>query len=397
VYERPQAAILSKRLSEPRRLIQAVAGPRQSGKTTLVHQVLARIRRPNRFVTADEPELRGREWLIEQWTASRLQARESGKNGAILALDEIQKIPGWSETVKRLWDEDTAFGLPLRVIILGSAPLLLQRGLGESLTGRFEILHLAHWSFSEMREAFGWDLEKYLYFGGYPGSVPLASDPKRWSRYIRDSLVETTISRDILLLSRVDKPALLRRLFDLGSRYSGQILSYQKMMGQLQDAGNTTTLAHYLELLSAAGIMTGLQKFSGDIARRRGSSPKFQVLNTAILSAFSGLSPKEARKDSQFWGRLVESAVGAYLVNAAAADGIEVCYWRDRNREVDFVVRLGRRIVAIEVKSGRRRDSLPGMEAFSAIFKPFRMLLVGGDGIPIEEFLGMPVEDWLRP
>jgi uncharacterized protein len=396
MYERPQASTLAARLSEPRRLIQAVAGPRQSGKTTLVRQVLARIRRANRYVSADEPELRGREWLAEQWAISRLQARENGKNGAALALDEIQKISGWSETVKRLWDEDTASGTLLHVVILGSAPLLLQRGLGESLTGRFEIFHLTHWSFSEMRAAFHWNLEKYLYFGGYPGSAPLVGDPKRWSRYIRDSLVETTISRDILLLSRVDKPALLRRLFDLGSRYSGQILSYQKMIGQLQDVGNTTTLAHYLELLASAGIMTGLQKFAGDVSRRRGSSPKFQVLNTALLSAFSGLSPKEALKDPQFRGRLVESAVGAHLVNAAAADGMEIYYWRDRNREVDFVLKAGRRIIAIEVKSGRRVESLPGMEAFSAMFKPFRTLLVGGDGIPIEEFLGKPVDDWVR-
>jgi predicted AAA+ superfamily ATPase len=396
MYERAPGSNLAKRLAEPPRLIQAVAGPRQCGKTTLVRQVLTRLKRPSRYATADEPELRGREWIAQQWEASRLQARDNRNGGAILALDEIQKISGWSETIKRLWDEDRASRLPLHVVILGSAPLLLQRGLGESLTGRFEILHLTHWSFSEMRGAFGWDLDRYLFFGGYPGSVPLVEDPDRWSRYVRDSLIETTISRDILLLSRVDKPALLRRLFELGSRYSGQILSYQKMIGQLQDAGNTTTLAHYLELLSAAGIMTGLQKYSGDLARRRGSSPKFQVLNTAILSAYSGLTPQEGAKDPQFWGRLVESAVGAHLVNAAAADGIEVFYWRERNREVDFVVRSGRRIIAIEVKSGKRLEYLSGMEAFCAVFKPFRKLLVGGDGITFEEFLGKPVEDWFR-
>jgi predicted AAA+ superfamily ATPase len=396
MYERAQAAELAKRLLEPRRLIQAVAGPRQTGKTTLVRQVLARIRLPHRYATADEPELRGREWLIEQWTASRLQASQNGRRGAVLALDEIQKISGWSETIKRLWDEDSATGMPLRVIILGSAPLLMQRGLGESLAGRFEVLPLFHWSFSEMRQAFGWNIGKYLYFGGYPGSASLIGEPKRWARYIRDALVETTISRDILLLKRVDKPALLRRLFDVGIRYSGQILSYQKMIGQLQDAGNTTTLAHYLELLEAAGIMTGLQKYSGDAARRRGSSPKLQAMNTGLITAFSGLSPKEAERDSQFWGRLVESAVGAHLVNAVAEDGIEVFYWRDRNREVDFVVRSGRRVMIIEVKSGRRREALPGWAAFSAVYKPFRTLLIGGDGIPLETFLSRPVDSWMK-
>jgi hypothetical protein len=397
MYERPQAAELERRLSEPRRLIQVIAGPRQSGKTTIVQQVLARFPRSNRHITADEPELRDRAWLAEQWNEARLRARESGRSGAILAVDEIQKISGWSETVKRLWDEDTTARIPLRVIVLGSAPLLMHKGLGESLAGRFEILHLGHWAFSEMKEAFGWDLDRYLFFGGYPGSAPLVADPVRWARYVRDSLVETTISRDVLFLSRVDKPVLLRRLFDLGSRYSGQILSYQKMMGQLQDVGNTTTLAHYLDLLSAAGIMTGLQKYSGDVARRRGSSPKFQVHNTALLSAFSGMSPKEAKKDLQFRGRLVESAVGAHLINAAAANELEICYWRDRNREVDFVIKTGRRIVGIEVKSGRRKEALPGMAAFAAAFNPDRTLLVGGDGIPVEEFLDKPVQYWLKP
>jgi uncharacterized protein len=396
MYERPQAADLGRRLSEPRRLIQVIAGPRQSGKTTIVQQVLARFPHPNRYITADEPELRDRAWLVEQWNAARLRARESGRSGALLAIDEIQRISGWSETVKRLWDEDTTARIPLRIIVLGSAPLLMQKGLGESLAGRFEILHLGHWAYPEMRDAFGWDLDRYLFFGGYPGSASLVGDPVRWARYVRDSLVETTISRDILLLSRVDKPVLLRRLFDLGSRYSGQILSYQKMMGQLQDAGNTTTLAHYLDLLSAAGIMTGLQKYSGDVARRRGSSPKFQVHNTALLSAFSGVSLKEAKNDAQFWGRLVESAVGAHLINSAAADELEIYYWRDRNREVDFVVKTGRRIVGIEVKSGRRREALPGMAAFTAAFDPDRTLLVGGDGIALEEFLNKPVQYWLR-
>jgi len=396
MYSRSHTKVLEGRLAEPRRLIQVVTGPRQAGKTTLVQQVLEQTHTLSKYASADEPVLRGREWLVEQWTIARLEARSAGPSGAILALDEIQKIPGWSETVKRLWDEDTAQQTPLRIVILGSAPLLPKRGLGESLTGRFEILYVPHWSFGEMREAFGWDLDRYLFFGGYPGAAPLIDDQARWTRYIRDSLIETTLSRDVLLLTRVDKPALLRRLFDLACRYSGQVLSYQKMIGQLQDAGNTTTLAHYLDLLAAAGMITGLQKFAGDVARRRGSSPKFQVLNTALLSASSGRTVDDARSDPEFWGRLVESSVGAHLANGALADGYELFYWRDRNREVDFVVKAGRRITAVEVKSGMRREVLSGMEAFSAAFKIDRQLLVGGDGIPIEEFLLKPVEHWLR-
>jgi predicted AAA+ superfamily ATPase len=370
-----------------------VAGARQVGKTTLVQQVTDASGLSVRFASADEPTLRGRDWIAQQWEAARLA---TGPEGAILVIDEVQKATGWSEAVKRLWDEDTRTGRPLKVVLLGSAPLLVQQGLTESLAGRFEILRLPHWSLHEMRAAFGFSTEQYLYFGGYPGAAPLAAEVDRWRRYILDALVETTIARDVLLLTRVDKPALLRRLFELGCLYSGQVLSYTKMLGQLQEAGNTTTLAHYLELLAGAGLLLGLDKFSGRIIRRRGSSPKLQVLNTALMSAQWGLSLEEARSDAEVWGRLVESAVGAHLGNAAAAGEIELFYWRERNREVDFVVRAGRKITAIEVKSGRRRDTHPGLGAFADAFKPARKLLVGGDGIALEEFLLRPAADWIR-
>lgn len=375
--------------------MQAVAGPRQVGKTTLVEQVLAGSELPHLFASADEPALRDTAWLSAQWERARLLAAEHA-NGAVLALDEVQKIPGWSETVKRLWDEDTRARRPLRAVLLGSAPLLMQRGLADSLAGRFEVLYLPHWSFAEMRTAFGYSLDQYLYFGGYPGAAPLIEDPRRWRRYVLDALVETTIARDVLLMTRVDKPALLRRVFELGCRYSGQILSYTKMLGQLQDAGNATTLAHYLELLGGAGMLTGLPKYAGATVRQRGSSPKLQVLNTALLTAQSGLSPDEAFADRQFWGRLTESAVGAHLANAAACGLCETFYWRERNREVDFAVRAGRTLIAIEVKSGRAPEALPGLGAFAEAFKPKRALLVGGDGIPLAEFLTRPVGYWLQ-
>jgi len=395
-YVRPLARVLGRRLAAPRRFIQVVAGPRQVGKTTLVRQVLETSRRAFRYASADEPTLRGRDWLEAQWDGARLAARDAGRAGVILVLDEIQKVAGWSETVKRLWDGDTAERRPLRAVLLGSAPLLVERGLTESLAGRFEQIRLPHWSFAEMRDAFGWSLDSYLFFGGYPGAAPLIREPGRWARYIVDSLVETTISRDVLLLSRVDKPALLRRLFQLGCSYSGQVLSYTKMLGQLQEAGNATTLAHYLDLLAGAGMLTGLQKFAGEAVRQRGSSPKLQVLNTALMTAQSALTLAQARRDGEFWGRLVESAVGAHLANAAATGACELFYWRDRNREVDFVVRVGRNVTAIEVKSARGRAVLPGMEAFSAAFGAGRKLLVGGDGIALEDFLARPVEHWVK-
>jgi len=395
-YQRPQGRELARRLDEPRRFIQVVAGPRQVGKTTLVSQVVAASGLGAVQASADEPTLRGRDWLEQQWEAARSLARvKGGRRAAVLVLDEIQKVHGWSETVKRLWDADTARRVRLKVVLLGSAPLLVERGLTESLAGRFELLRLTHWSFAEMRDAFGWTLERYLFFGGYPGGAGLVRDPARWARYIKDSLIETTISRDVLLLTRVDKPALLRRLFELACAYSGQVLSYQKMLGQLQDAGNTTTLAHYLELLAGAGMVTGIPKYSGDRARQRASSPKLQVLNTALMTAQAGLTPARLKADPALRGRLVESAVGAHLANAAGASQCELFYWREGHSEVDFVVKHRGRLVAVEVKSGRRRDSLPGLQAFSSAYPVGRKLLVGSDGIPLDEFLAHPVEHWI--
>jgi predicted AAA+ superfamily ATPase len=380
-------------MTEPRRFIQVLAGPRQVGKTTLARQIMAEKGVISHYATADEPTLRDRTWLEQQWETGRLRTRGKA-TGAILVLDEIQKVSGWSETVKRLWDEDTHAGVALKVMVLGSAPLLIERGLTESLAGRFEVIRVPHWSFAEMREAFGWTVEQYIYFGGYPGSAPLIGEPARWRSYIVDSLIETTISRDILLMTRVDKPALLRRLFQLGCAYSGQILSYQKMLGQLQDAGNTVTLAHYLELLEGAGMVMGLMKYSHGQVRQKGSSPKLQALNTALMAAQGGKTFEEVRGSGDEWGRYVESSVGAHLVNTSAGTGLAVTYWRERNHEVDFVLQRGTECVAVEVKSGRRRESLPGMAAFAKHFSPKKTLLVGAQGIALEEFLGKPAENW---
>jgi len=385
--------IIRKRLTEPRQFIQVLAGPRQVGKTTLARQIMSEPGLVSHYATADEPTLRDRFWLEQQWETGRLRARQQAL-GALLVLDEIQKVTGWSETVKRLWDEDTHAGIPLKVMVLGSAPLLIERGLTESLAGRFEVIPVPHWSFTEMKTVFGWTVEQYIYFGGYPGSAPLIADPARWRSYIVDSLIETTISRDILLMTRVDKPALLRMLFQLGCAYSGQILSYQKMLGQLPDAGNTVTLAHYLKLLQGAGMVTGLMKYSHGQVRQRGSSPKLQVLNTALLSAQSGNTFGEVRGNGDQWGRLVETCVGAHLVNTSVGTALDVTYWRERNQEVDFVLQRGDACVAIEVKSGRRRGALPGMAAFAKHFSPKKSLLVGEQGIPLEEFLGQPAAYW---
>ncbi|MBI3576072.1 MAG: ATP-binding protein [Gammaproteobacteria bacterium] len=396
MFQRPVHRTLISRLKEPRRFLQVLAGPRQVGKTTLAQQAMEMLGLPAHYASADEPGLRDRAWLEQQWEVARLRLKETRKSGgALLVLDEIQKIPHWSDVVKRLWEEDSRKKLALKVVLLGSSPWLIQRGLTESLAGRFEVIPVTHWSYAEMHEAFGWGLEQFIFFGGYPGAVALAGDETRWAHYIADSLIETTLSRDILLMARVDKPALLRRLFHLGCDYSGQILSYQKMVGQLQDAGNTTTLAHYLELLTGVGMLTGIPKFAGQRVRQRGSSPKLQVLNNALMTAQAAVSFREAQNDRNFWGRLVESAVGAHLVNSAMGTKAEVFYWRERSMEVDFVLRSGKSTAAIEVKSGRSRVELPGMEAFKKTFHPKRTLLVGGQGISVEEFLQKPAAYWL--
>lgn len=378
------------RVRERRGHIQVVAGPRQVGKTTLVRQVASEAGLPVHLVSADDPGIQDRAWLEAQWEAGRVLARTAGGR-ALLVLDEIQKIGSWSEIVKRLWDEDERTGLDLRVVILGSAPLLVERGLSESLAGRFELIRLGHWSFAEMAEAFGWDLERFLFFGGYPGAAPLTGDLARWRSYIRDSLIETTLSRDIMLLTRVDKPALLRQLFRLGCDYSGQAVSYQKLVGQLADAGNTTTLAHYLRLLGGSGLLTGLEKFAGSKVRQRGSSPKLLALDTGLMTAMSTLEPEDARADRTFRGRLVETAVGAHLVATAGPD-VEVTWWRVGDREVDFVLAQGSKILAIEVASGHEKSDLRGLGAFTKAFPTARTLLIGAQGLPFETALSTPAD-----
>ena len=420
-YEREQKATLVERLNEePHRLI-FVTGPRQTGKTTLVQQALEQTDRPHRYLSVDEPdpdtlpsvpgivgktntfperviyslsEERNARWLVHHWEQARLEASHLGK-GFVLAIDEIQKIPNWSETVKGLWDADRRGGHSFHVILLGSAPLLMQKGMSESLMGRYETIHLSHWSFAEMSAAFDFDLKNYIYFGGYPGPASLTLNQARWRAYIMDSLVEPNIERDILALQRVDKPVLLKRLFGLGAEYSGQILSYNKMLGQLHDAGNTTTLARYLELLSKAGLIAGLSKYARGGHRRRTSSPKLNVLNTALMSAQSGYTFEEAQADRSFWGRLVESVVGAHMYNNRPPE-IQLFYWRENADEVDFVLERARKLVAIEVKSGVRRSKARGLGKFAEQFDVSGSVIVSAEGVPLAEFLSTPVESWFE-
>ena len=361
-------------------------GPRQVGKTTLVTQLAAQLKNGNYFVSADAVAASNVTWLEQQWETARIQLAQQEPKEFLLVIDEIQKIDNWSETVKLLWDTDTRNNLNLKVILLGSSRLLLQQGLTESLAGRFESTYMGHWSFNEMQQAFGWDVNQYVWFGGYPGSATLIDDEQRWKTYVSESLIETSISKDILMLTRVDKPALMKRLFELGCLYSGQILSYTKVLGQLHDAGNTTTLSHYLELMDTSGLLAGIEKYAPDVIRQRSSSPKFQVHNTALISAQRNDLFKDVFAKRDDWGRMVESAIGAHLINHAITEKFNLYYWRARNEEVDFVIERKGKVIGLEIKSGTA-GSTSGMTAFKNKFNPDKILLIGNAGLPWQDFL----------
>ena len=408
-YQREHVGILLERLKEPPRRLILVSGPRQTGKTTLVRQALSRLDREHQYLSGDSlgteappfaagktanlAEMPGHDWLIRAWRRARLEADRSAR-GFVLALDEIQSIPKWSSTVKGLWDEDRMNDCPLHVVILGSAPLLMQQGLTEGLTGRFETLHVGPWSFREMRDAFGFDVARYVYFGGYPGSVPHLGDHEHWRDYIRIAVIEPHLERDVFMVTRVDKPALFRQLFELGCDCSGQIFSYNKLRGQLDGAGSTDTIAHYLGLMSRSGLLASLRNYSSSRYRVRVSNPKLNVLDTSFMAARSGRAFEQAREDGEFWGRLTESAVGAHLCNSGRY--IDVCYWRDRDDEVDFALQQGAETVAVEVKSARRGRPAPGLKEFQRRFRPQRALVVGAGGMPLEEFLLHPAAHWFE-
>lgn len=420
-FQRNLADQLKQRLYESPRFIQVVGGPRQTGKTVLVQQVCDEVYGSSKkaiyFCAVDKPDISNKfvastvgaeeimtapdkpdiNWLVYQWEKARglANSEEFIEQGCVLILDEIQKIPKWSDAVKGLWDEDRANNTNLHVVLLGSSPLLMQQGLSESLLGRYELLTNRHWSYMEMNEAFDFGLDEYIYYGGYPGGASLIRNEPRWLDYIRYGLIEPNIDKDILMMTRVDKPALLKSAFELSCEYSGQIFAYTKMLGQLNDAGNSTTLSHYIDLLSKAGLVAGLQSYSGNQRRRRASKPKLNVMNTALMSCFSGYSFDQARADRTFWGRLVESAVGAHLMNTAHPN-CHVYYWREGGVEVDFVLQDGNKLLAVEVKSGKTRGAIKGFESFLDEYNNARTLLVGADGVSLQEFLSYPAIHWLE-
>ena len=384
MFKRNLVSRLAERLNEPRRFIQIVVGPRQTGKTTTVSQAIDEISTQTHFVSADDPTLVGAEWLRNEWEQARSFAKAN--DGAVIIIDEIQKVGEWSSIVKLLWDEDSRLQIPLKAVLTGSSSLLFQKGLVESLMGRFEILYSPHWNYTECREAFGYSLDDFLFFGGYPGGASLIKDESRWARYMGTSVVEPTISQDILMMEEVRKPALLRSLFLLGSGYSAQELSLTKMLGQLQDAGNTVTLAHYLELLNKANMLTGLQNYSGNQIRTRKSSPRFMVYDTSLMTYVDGANRRRLLENATDRGRLVESAVGAYLLARGKEEGFDVYWWRERNNEVDFVIKKGGKLTALEVKSGKVKG-VGGSLVFKQLYPEALSLIIGSTNYCLEDFL----------
>lgn len=391
-FERSLVKTLTKALSKRLPVFQVITGPRQVGKTTIANQVLQALAYPSVYASADSPLPPGPEWIESQWRLASMEAEKSRKP-VILVLDEIQKVTGWSEALKQRWDHARRSGQDIRLLVLGSSALLLQEGLSESLAGRFFLNRCMHWSFQECAAAFGWDLNTWLYFGGYPGTAVFADDEQQWKRYVADSLIETVLARDVLQMQRVAKPTLLRHLFALSAAFPAQIFSYNKMLGQLQDAGNTTTLANYLRLLETAFLISGLELYSRGHIRKRGSSPKLILWNNALVNALSSRTFHEATGDAMWWGRLVENAVGAHLCNSLPATEYGISYWREGDREVDFVVTRGTETWAIEVKSGRR-GKLSGLERFRSKYPKAKTLVVGDVGIPLERFFPEPADSW---
>ena len=363
LYERVFVAQLETRLSGNAPLIQLLVGPRQVGKTTGVRQLLARRGGSWHYANADDLLVTDRTWLLEQWQKALLQG-----DGTLLVVDEIQKVANWSETIKSLWDAHPG---RLRVLLLGSSSLQIQGGLTESLAGRFELTRIYHWAFAELRDAFGYDLERYLQYGGYPGAVAFEGDFDRWYAYLKDGIVESVIGRDILQNRTVANPALFRQAFEILCRYPAQEISYTKLLGQLQDKGNTDLVKYYLSLYTGAFLVYPLEKYSAKAWLTRSSSPKILAACPALYTMTAGPG---AMANTEQRGRVFELAVGAELLQLPG----ELFYWREKSAEVDFVVRYQGKLYAVEVKSGRKK-SAKGLAAFMQQFPEAHPVIVTPD------------------
>lgn len=392
MYMRGEFDLIRSRLLEPRHLMQLVLGPRHAGKTTTVRQVLADLEKPYLYFSADDAPGAGPLWLSRCWETARIEANRTADKEIVLVIDEVQKIPNWTEAVKKEWDSDTWHDRLIKAVLIGSPQAWFRSDLTESLAGRFEEIRMTHWSYGEMREAFGMGIDEYVFFGGYPGAARHLPDETLWRNAVRDAVVDSVLQRDILDGNRIANVALLRRTLERGIERSGCILSLTKFLGELQDGGNVATIAGYLEKLHRSGLLGTLPKYSADVVRSRASIPKFQVHDNALFAAFSGRTFAEAGRDPEFWARCVTSAVGAYLLTESVRKGFELSYWKDGRYEVDFVLRLQGKLLAHQVQSGYAK-STRGLDKFCERFSPSRSLVVGSGGLSLETFFSMDPED----
>ena len=382
MFERKLVSQLVDRINEPRKFIQIVTGPRQTGKTTAVLQALKKINLPRYYVNADDPALVSENWLRHEWKLARILAKTGG---AILIIDEIQNVSRWSSLVKLLWDDDTLLQIPLKVIIIGPSALLLQRGLTESLMGRFEVLHCLHWNYSECKEAFGYTIDDFLFFGGYPGAAKLINEDDRWTEYMGSSIVDPAISHDILMMEKVRKPALLRSLFLYGCMHSAQQMSYVKIPEQLLVTDNTVTIKYYLNLLEKAGMLAGLQNYSVNQIRIIQNSLRFIVYDTSLMTYAFDVNKQRFLDNAGDYSRLVQSAVGANLLVRGKAEGFEVYWCHECDTVADFIIKSGRHLTSVEVNTGRVKSSNDSvvLKKLNPDAPPFS---IGSDITTLEDF-----------
>jgi predicted AAA+ superfamily ATPase len=346
-------------------LIQVLLGPRQVGKTTAVQQIAKGWNGPVVFATADLPFPPDQDWIKAQWQS----ARAFQDKRTLLILDEIQKVPHWSSVVKALIDEERQRRSGMRIVLLGSASWTIEQGLGDTLAGRFEIIRAFHWTYKECTQAFAWDFQTYLKFGGYPVPAQFIGEPERWKQFLLDSIIEPMLSKDILPLKQIAKPALFRQAFALAMSYPAQEISINKLMGQLQEGGNTTTLKNYLDLMESGYAIRLLEKYSTRPLSRKSSSPKLVPLCPALIHAF--VPAKQVDQEPEWFGRVFENVIGAHLCQHF----LEVSYWREGNSEVDYVVDWEGRLIAIEIKSGRKKSS-KGLNEFKSRFPKAESVLM---------------------
>jgi len=387
-FTRPIVRSICEALGRDLPVFQVITGPRQVGKTTAARQIMSQLPYPSIYASADFPLPVETGWIETQWRLAEQKCKETD-SPVLLVLDEIQKVANWSDVVKGLWDQRRT---NMRLLVLGSSALLIQKGLNESLMGRFFLHRFTHWNFAECRDAFGWSLDEWLYFGGYPGGNIFKPNDADWKQYVANALVETVISKDVLQLNPITKPALMHNLFGLSATFPSQIFSYNKMLGQLLEAGNTTTVAHYLRILGQAYLVSGLELFSLGQVRKRGSSPKLILWNNALINGLSLKNFEQTKNDAVWWGRIVENAVGGYLLNALADKSVSITYWRKGPAEVDFVLHSGSTVVGLEIKSGRQ-GKVSGLTRFKTVYPNARTIIVGGSGIPLEAFFSTPPAD----